>query len=333
MRARLPRMAAIVLLLAAPAALVQHLWLPGTLGVFVLGALPATLAVVSLGPGRAWRVASAAALAGGLAALLSAEPALGAVLVGALAFCAGYCARWGTQSGLLFLPILAAFVTISPPALVDARANPITGLHYAGLVTTALLLGGCWAALLGSVFTRGLVRRTLSPVSSRAALAYALALAASTALVTAVAGTFFPGSTAPWVVLTIVLVMKPHATEMWRTAAHRVGGTILGVLAAGFMVWTLGQWDAPGAVAEPVLGGLCLVLALSLLQVRPYWQFVTWITPAIILLRASGQHERELEAQRLLMTLTGTALAVLFALAVREINARLLTAMGENGRR
>ena len=51
---RLPRMAALVLLLAMPAIIAQQVWLPGSAGVFVLGALPSSLAVVVVGARRAW---------------------------------------------------------------------------------------------------------------------------------------------------------------------------------------------------------------------------------------------------------------------------------------
>ncbi|HEV8025005.1 MAG TPA: hypothetical protein VGP37_09000, partial [Candidatus Nanopelagicales bacterium] len=82
-RRRLPRVAVIVALLAAPAILAQSIWLPSTAGVFVLGALPATLAAVVVGPRRAWQIALASAASGTLAASFTGNAWLGALLIAA----------------------------------------------------------------------------------------------------------------------------------------------------------------------------------------------------------------------------------------------------------
>lgn len=317
---RLPRVAAIVALLAAPAVLAQQFWLPSSAGVFILGSLPATIAVVVVGPRRAWQIALAAAASGTVAASFTGNAWLGALLIASLAGYAGYSARYGNQSPVLFVPIVTSFIVISPPDLVDRAGQSIKDPSYAGIVGIALLIGGCWAALLGHAFTRDFQRAVAEPVLESVATGYAIALAASTGIATFVAAYFFPGSTGAWVVLTILLVMKPKATDMWRTARHRVGGTLLGAVVAAVLVLTFDGLDLPRTTWELVLGAIFLTLALSFLQVRPYWQFVTFLTPAIILLKSSGQDELDLDAQRVAMTVIGTLLALTFAVIVREIN-------------
>ncbi|HEV8024031.1 MAG TPA: FUSC family protein, partial [Candidatus Nanopelagicales bacterium] len=284
------------------------------------GALPATLAAVVVGPRRAWQIALASAASGTLAASFTGNAWLGALLIAALAGYAGRSARYGNQSPILFVPVVTSFIVISPPSLVDRAGQPIDDPAYAGIVGIALLIGGCWAALLGTALTRNFQRAGTESVSEQVATAYAIALALSTGLATFITAYFFPGSTGAWVILTILLVMKPRATDMWKTARHRVGGTLVGAVVAAAVILTLDGMSLPRLSWELGLGALFLTLALSVVQVRPYWQFVTLLTPAIILLKSSGQDELDLDAQRVLMTIIGTLTALVFAVGVREIS-------------
>lgn len=322
-RRRLLPVAAIVSLLAVPAVIAQQLWLPTTAGVFMLGALPATIAVVTVGPRRAWQIAVAAAGAGTLAASFTGDALLGALLITGLAAYAGYSARYGNQSPILFIPIVVSFIVISPPTLTGTSGQVITGSEYSAIVGISLLIGGCWAALLGWALARGFQRAPVEAVPQQVAIGYAIALASSSGLATFIAAQFFPGSTGAWAVLTILLVMKPRSTDMWRTARHRVGGTILGAVVAALIVMGLTALELPRVTWELTLGAVFLTAALSVLIVRPYWQFVTLLTPAIILLKSSGQDELDLDVQRVAMTLIGTLVALTFAVAVREVNSKI----------
>jgi len=328
LRSRLLPLAVVVALLAAPAVAAQQLWLPTTAGVLMLGALPATIAVVSVGPRRAWQIALAAAGAGTLAASFTGSAVLGALLIAGLAGYAGYSARYGNESPILFIPIIVSFIVISPPTLTGYSGETITGTEYSGIVGISLLIGGCWSALLGSLLTRNFQRAPIEPVSKDVSAGYAIALASSSGIATFIAAQFFPGSTGAWVVLTILLVMKPRSTDMWRTARHRIGGTFLGAVVAALIVVTVAALGLPRVSWELALGAVFLALALSVFIVRPYWQFVTFLTPAIILLRSSGSNELDLDAQRVLMTLIGTVVALAFAVGVREINHRRMVRAG-----
>lgn len=321
-RSRLLPLAVAVGLLALPAIAAAQVWLPSSAGVFMLGSLPAMIAVVTVGPRRAWQIAFAAAAAGTLAASFTNNALLGALLITGLTGYAGYSARYGNESPILFVPIVVSFIVISPPQLVDASGRAIVGSEYAGVVGIALLIGGCWSALLGSVFTRNFQRVDVDPVPTDIAIGYALALATSSGLATFMATRFFPGSTGAWVVLTILLVMKPRSTDLWRTARHRIGGTLLGALVAAVLVVGMDALGLPRTGWELGFGAVFLSLALSVLIVRPYWQFVTLLTPAIILLKSSGTDELDLDIQRVVMTFIGTAMALTFAVAVREVNYR-----------
>ena len=325
---RLLPVAVIVGLLAVPAVVAQQLWLPTTAGVLMLGALPATIAVVSVGPRRAWQIAVGAAGAGTLAASFTGNAVLGALLIAGLAGYAGYSARFGNESPILFIPIIVSFIVISPPTLTGYSGETITGSEYSAIVGISLLIGGSWSALLGSALTRRFQRATIEPVSKDVSAGYAIALASSSGIATFIAAQFFPGSTGAWVVLTILLVMKPRSTDMWRTARHRIGGTVLGAVVAAAIVLALSALQLPRVSLELALGAVFLTVALSVLIVRPYWIFVTFLTPAIILLRSSGSNELDLDAQRVILTLIGTAVALAFAVGVREVNHRRMVRTG-----
>lgn len=320
---RLPWTTAIVVLLAIPAIIAQQIWLPSSAGVFILGALPSAIAVVVVGAKRALQIAVAAAIGGGTAAAFAGNAWVGAIIIAVMAGYGGYSARYGNESPVLLVPVVVSFIVIAPPDLVDRAGSTLTGWHYAVVVSVALLIGGTWVATTGLYLARNMERAVDEPVERSVALGYGIALATSTGLATFVAARYFPGSTGAWVILTILLVMKPRSSDMWRTARHRVGGTLLGALVAGALVVGM---SAAGVSLERwalVLGAAFLILALSVLRVQPYWQFVTFLTPAIILLKSSGDDTLRLDGQRVVMTLIGTLMALAFAVLVREINHRV----------
>lgn len=320
---RIPTIALLVALLAIPAIIAGQLWLPGSAGIFILGSLPTLIAVVAVGPKRALQIAVAAAVGGALAAGFSGNAWVGAAIIAALAGYGGYSARYGNQSPILLVPVVVAFIVISPPDLAARDGSALSGWQYPAVVGISLLIGGLWVALLGLYLARNLERAKDEPVERPVAIGYAIALATSTGIATFIAAYFFPNSTGAWVVMTILLVMKPRATDMWRTARHRVGGTLLGAVLAAAIVIGLGQLGVSLATWLTLLGAVFLTLALSAVRVRPYWQFVTLLTPAIILLKSSGDNSLELDADRVIMTIIGTFMALIFAAAVREINFRI----------
>lgn len=320
---RLPSVTALVVLLAIPAILAQQIWLPSSAGVFMLGALPSAIAVVVVGAKRAIQIAVAAALGGAVAAAFAGNAWVGAILIATMAGYGGYSARYGNESPVLLVPVVVSFIVIAPPDLVDRSGTTLTGLHYAFVISAALLIGGTWVAIVGLYLARNMERAVDTPVEKSVALGYGIALAASTGLATFVAARYFPGSTGAWVILTILLVMKPRSTDMWRAARHRVGGTLLGAVIAGALVVGMSVAGIPLESWALVLGAVFLIFALSVLRVQPYWQFVTFLTPAIILLKSSGDDTLRLDGQRVVMTLIGTLMALAFAVLVREVNHRV----------
>jgi MFS family permease len=327
---RVPPIALLVALLAVPAVIAGHVWLPGSAGVFILGSLPATIAVVVVGAKRALQIALGAAVGGALAAGFAGNAWVGALIIAVLAGYGGYSARYGNESPVLLVPVVVAFIVVSPPDLTDRAGSTLAGWQYAVVVGVSLLIGGVWVAAFGLLVARKLERAKDDPVERSVAIGYGVALATSTGIATFIAAYYFPGSTGAWVVLTILLVMKPRATDMWRTARHRVGGTLVGALMAAGLVVVMDAAGLSLSTWSTALGAAFLVLALSFIRVRPYWQYVTLLTPAIILLKSSGDDTLDLDAQRVLMTIIGTLVALAFAVVVREINFKVSGATSDD---
>ncbi|MGA1146795.1 MAG: FUSC family protein [Candidatus Nanopelagicales bacterium] len=320
---RLPRITLLVALLSIPALIAQQMWLPGSAGIFLLGSVPSAIAVVLIGPRRGLQIAVAAAVGGALAAGFAGNAWVGAAIIAGLAGYGGYSARYGNESPILLVPVVIAFIVISPPDLATRDGYTLGGFEYAAVVGVSLLIGGVWVAILGLVLTRKMERAKNDPVERSVAIGYGIALAASTGIATFVAAYYSPGSTGAWVVLTILLVMKPRPTDMWRTARHRVGGTLVGAAIAAVLVIAMDQIGISRVTWSGLLGAVFLILALGVLRVRPYWQFVMLLTPAIILLKSSGDDTLNLDALRVVMTIIGTVIALLFAVVVREINFKI----------
>src|SRR5262249_20931935 len=94
------------------------------------------------------------------------------------------------------------------------------------------------------------LRDTLSPASVELQHALRVAIVATAAALVAAA---FHLERSYWVTLTVIIVLQPHAVATVRRGLQRVGGTVIGGLAASLIVRT---------VRPPlVLGGLLFALA------------------------------------------------------------------------
>jgi uncharacterized protein (DUF983 family) len=73
-----------------------------------------------------------------------------------------------------------------------------------------------------------------------------------------------------------------------------------------------------------VIGGFLIFGALALRYVlkRPYWEYVTVLTPAVILLSASGVDRVRVAEDRVGFTLIAATVALLIALGVKAVLVR-----------
>lgn len=194
----------------------------------------------------------------------------------------------------------------------SAPAAPWATAGTAGvLVPTALtVLGGLWAVLVGIVVFRRIPRAVPQPQPHRACAVYGIALAVLLGISTFVTATWFPGTNAGWVLLTIFVIVRPGLSDTRRRVVHRSVGTILGGAAALL------------ALAVPIHGLLLAVGALAtaatvvfqVLKVH-YAVYTFSLTLAIVLLSSPGADVAAIDLQRVGFTLAG-ALAIAGLMAI-----------------
>jgi uncharacterized membrane protein YccC len=98
-----------------------------------------------------------------------------------------------------------------------------------------------------------------------------------------------------------------------------MAGTVAGALIAFILI--LVNVEETFAL---IMGGFLIFGALALRYVlkRPYWEYVTVLTPAVILLSATGADRMRVAEDRVAFTLIATAVALLVALGVKAFLVR-----------
>lgn len=107
-----------------------------------------------------------------------------------------------------------------------------------------------------------------------------------------------------WVTLTVIIVLQPHAVATVKRALQRVGGTVVGGMAAALIARAA---HSP-LVLAPILFGLAW-LAVAVRRMN-YAAFAALLTPVFVLLAETTAGEWHLTAVRILNTMLGGALAL-----------------------
>ena len=113
-----------------------------------------------------------------------------------------------------------------------------------------------------------------------------------------------------WVTVTAVIVLQPHAVATVRRALQRVGGTVIGGMAAALMARYLRQ---PLLVGPVLFAMACCGVAIRRIN---YAAFAALVTPVFVLLAEASAGGAHLTRVRILNTLLGGALALLGALTL-----------------
>lgn len=113
-----------------------------------------------------------------------------------------------------------------------------------------------------------------------------------------------------WVAVTIALVVKPDFGPILQRAAHRAGGTVVGVALGGGILAV----DPPDAVLVAIVGMLAALVALG---IRTTFLLVTAAVTPIVLIKADllTDEDFSLVGARLLDSLVGCAIALAVGLA------------------
>ena len=258
------------------------------------------------------------ALAGGAGiafALLNPYPLAGAVVFGLFTGACALAAKGGLHSPVLMVPVFLSFVLAAPPEVPGMSALP------AALLTgVVLLLGGLWGTASARVLL-GRPRRESEgqPLSTRATVAYAVLMAVVVGIAAWAVLTFAKDHQGAWLLLTLIIVLQPSPHDTLVTSLQRLGGTLLGGAIALALI--LVGVDSTLAL---VIGGLVLFAAFAVRYVlkRPYWEYVTVITPAAILLNTPGLDAMTVAEDRVAYTVIATLVGLAIALLIKAVLVR-----------
>lgn len=229
-----------------------------------------------------------------------------ALLMVALGGLYGWWAAAGLGSGAVMVPTLVPYFIQDPPKLfVDAP--PVIDMKYALGFIGVFVVSGVWVSfLVGRIVLKG--KKLPKPAQRPGpAVAYGMILGAAAGITAVIALSTNKGVHWAWITLTIFALSSTTGELDAKKVRDRLTGT-----AAGFLLAILIFSLPLGVGIVGVMALLCLTGAMVLLlSHKPYWSYVSLMTPAVVLLDSAGTDNSTWVAeQRLLFTLLGAVIAI-----------------------
>ena len=301
---------AVTVVVLLPGLVFSALGFGGFSGVSALAAIAAAIPTMRVSPRLGATVVAAVTLASALTVPAATDAVWAGLLMAAVAGLTGVAGRFGAASAVIMAPISIVFLLVEPPTTVDGRP---AGMWLVGAV---VLASSAWAVGVAALLARGHERTRGQRQSWVRTGLYAGVLAVVVGVATAVVVDRGLGHGGGWFVMTLFIVIQPYVQDALRKTAERGLGTVLGFVIAITVIALL-----PTELLRYVAGSVFAVLAMRALfvQHRPYWQYVTLLTPSVVLLEGAGSNAMGTAWQRLLFTLLGVAVAVSIELALYPV--------------
>jgi hypothetical protein len=314
------------MVLLLPGLLIGTYFFKDTEGLFLFGAVPVAAAVFSGNRRLTLRFSLATALIGWLALVFAPHVLLSTALIAGASGLVGLTARRGNQRPAILMVVTLGFVVVSPPVFNWQDGGAVVESPWYALIgALILLLGGLWATAIGYVVRNKIpigpapVERDLSVV-----IPYALALVVSTGMATFIVLEYWPGGLGAWIILTVLVVVQPEPDTMKTKVMYRVGGTLVGGAMSIFLLLVLEVFDLQSGYMQLFFAFICISMAMAYFQSGPYWKFVVFLTPGVVLLDSNhASNQVQVAETRVLFTLIGAVLAVLIALTIRELAKKI----------
>lgn len=248
---------------------------------------------------------------------------LAAVVFGIFAFGYGYFKRWGLSTHVMAVVALDMIIVTAKP-IDSAASNTVNGLWFAGIILAA----GLWGIGVGLILNRiaDPFPRTPLPMSQVWRFATLIAIVLAIAMWVVVDRQWEQGGA--WFVLTLIIVLQPDYATSVQKIVFRGIGTALGFLIAiaiGMLV------DQQWLLTLLAFTLLIIAMVITAKPKIPYWVFVLFLTPSIVLLDSSSGQVVSTADSRLGFTMLGVAIALLLALAAYPFQKRSTTAMSSTG--
>jgi hypothetical protein len=313
------------LLMAAslvPGLILALLNLPTLASVTTLSALGALIPALMISTRAAWVTAAAMTAAAAVALPASTEPWLAAVVLGAAGAFVGVASRWGASGFVVLAAIGVVFLIAEPPTL-PSDVPPVT------MLTAATAVSAMWGVGAGTLIRRRR-RSTGLPAPEAMPWSRAGAYAIILMLVLAVAGWWTVHLQlqhgGAWFLMTFLIILQPYLQDSLSRTVHRATGTVIGVIVAMVLYLLMGPWP----VLLYVVGSIAAIAALTIRYTtkRPYWQYVTLLTPAVVLLEGMSSSVVDTAEERVGFTLLAAVIAVLIELLLRPGYRRAAVRVG-----
>jgi len=235
-----------------------------------------------------------------------------ALVLGAAAFWRGYGARLGLHNALMMSVISLGFIVTQPPKFESTFSAPV--------VTGLVALGSSLYVTLILFFARrGLHSPVLTKLVTQRVLAYSSILAIVIGGVTWCVVYFDLGQGGAWIILTILVVFQPYLGTSFRKAGQRIAGTAIGF----GLAMLIGVFVSTGPVLY-LLGVILFMVAGSVMMLgKPYWMFVVFLTPAVVLFTTADSTVDKTAVLRLEATSVGVVIIMLVMLALTPIAKHL----------
>lgn len=235
-------------------------------------------------------------------------PVVGAGYMLLLGVVTGLSARRGWHVMLSFAAPLAALALIGNMhvALLSGRVDADSSPEAIAMTMAVVLAGGLWTALIGPFVIGKMKVSPPAAVANRTSWYYAAAMGGLVAVTSFVALAWLPPNSW-WIVLTMYVVVQPYYKDVVTRVSQRVIGTLAGSTAAAIVVAAF--HELPGLIAA-LAAVLTLLAAWANLRL-PYWVFVLFLTPAVVLQTSGTTHDlNQAIIGRAMYTLIGSALAI-----------------------
>lgn len=264
--------------------------------------------------GLRWRGVITLTIASGIATFLAVfaagNPVLGAILMLAVGATLGVANVWGLSLWNFMFPVIVAAVIAQPPQILkDSLGNAA----LTGAITVV-------SVIIGGLLTTFLVKKPLQAVTPKYSVKVNIVYTVNMAVLLAGAGYFaviaHQELLGMWTALTVVVILiEPYQGPLTTKALQRAGGTILGFLLATGVSASLLP-DFLYLVAGLVF--LEIALLLRFVGSRKYWEYVTFLTPGVVLLSGTPSQVGEVSEYRLLAT-TLAAVACLAVVGIERL--------------
>lgn len=224
------------------------------------------------------------------------------------------------------MAITLAFMVVSPPVLTwNASGEKLEESSFVLVGAGLLLAGGLWAVAIGFV-VHNRIPAGAKPVELKLSVVipYTLALFVATGIVTFGALTYGNGGLKAWIILTVLLVVQPDQKSMRTKVTSRIFGTLIGGVIAVILLLILQSLGDQNGTVQLVCAFTLIGIAMSYFQKGPYWKFVMFLTPGIILMDSNQVSNQILVAEmRVGFTLLGAVIAILVASRVRTLASKV----------